>query len=122
MTALEALIDRAIRAEFRTAGALAAAIGMTDSGFSRGVARGSLSVANLLALARVTHHSGPEVLRAAGKDDVADLLEALYPKTGSPGLTADEQGLVETYRRCPAQVRALMRQAGEVFLHVRRPR
>jgi len=64
--------------------AVAERIGMSESGFVRGAKRGTLSAENLLALAEAHDEHPAKVLRLAGKDDLAALIERLY----GPGLDA----------------------------------
>lgn len=51
---------------------------MTLSPFTRGMVSGSLSVENLLKLAKVGEKHPSEVLRMAGKGTLAGLIEELY--------------------------------------------
>jgi hypothetical protein len=71
---IERWIDR-----YGTAQALADAIDMSLSAFSRGVRNaGTLGVESLLRLAEQTGEDPSKVLRIAGKGDVARLIEQLY--------------------------------------------
>jgi hypothetical protein len=79
---------------------IAEGIGMSESGFTRGVKRGTLSIENLLDLARVNDTHPSRVLRMAGKDRVADLLEQLYGP-GIDALTASERDVIGAWNRLP---------------------
>lgn len=81
------LVDRLVRDRFGTAAALAEAINLSHSAFSRGVHAGTLSTLNLLRLAAAAELSPSEVLRSAKKGDIADLIETLY---GAPKRVHDE--------------------------------
>jgi len=78
---------------------LARAIGVTPSRLGR-VMQGefSLSVLSCLRLARVSGRDPGTVLQAAGKEDLASLLEALYGKAVTP-LPTHEHDLIERWRR-----------------------
>jgi hypothetical protein len=71
-------IDRLVEERFGTPTALAKTIGLHLTPFSRGVASGTFNVVNLLKLAKVANEPPSNVLRMAGKGDVADLIESLY--------------------------------------------
>lgn len=83
---LKSLVDR-----YGTQTALAKAIGITDSRLAKVLKgeSGALSVRNCLRLAKVAHLSPSQILRAAGKSDIADLIEQLYGKSAQPALAAD---------------------------------
>lgn len=71
--------------QFPTKQAFAEAIGITPSRFSRVLAGTyTLNVLNCLRLAKAAGRSPSVVLRAAGKREIADLIEALY----GPGATS----------------------------------
>lgn len=76
---------------------LAEAVGLHQSSFSRGAAKGTLSVESLLKLAQVTGEPPGDVLRLAGKDDVADLLDDLYGTTGAT-VSRTERRVIQAYR------------------------
>jgi hypothetical protein len=78
-------VESQIRERFGTATALAAAIGMELSPFTRGVKAGTLNVPNLLQLAKVTDTPPLTVLRMAGKEPVADLLAELFGTEAAGG-------------------------------------
>lgn len=73
-------IQRLIDERFRTSTALAEAMGLQLTPFTRGVAAGTFNVVNLLKLAKVADERPSTVLRMAGKGDVAELIESLYGK------------------------------------------
>lgn len=76
--------------------ALGQVIGVSPSRLSR-VARGvdkhdaSMEVVNCLRLAKLAHAPASDVLRGAGKADVADLIEELYPDRVSATDTISEE-------------------------------
>lgn len=102
MTDFEHWIADMVSERYGTAGRLATLIGMTDSGFSRGLSRGTLAVEQLLRLALETGESVDRVLRLAGKVAVADTLRELYGAEAAR-LTSKEQRLVTAYRALPAK-------------------
>jgi hypothetical protein len=71
------LIERLVK-RYGNAQRLAAALGMTLSAFQRGRAQGTYNTENCLRLAAETGEPPSEVLRAAGKGKIADLIESLY--------------------------------------------
>lgn len=74
-------IEKLIAERFHTNTAMATAMGLSLTPFMRGVATGTFNVVNLLKLAKVTDENPSEVLRMAGKGDVAELIESLYGAT-----------------------------------------
>lgn len=82
MNQLQQFVEE-LRPKFPTLNDLAKAIGMTLSGFSRGIKTGTLNVENLLKLAKVSERPAPDVFRIAGKEE--ELL-AIIPltKLGQP--------------------------------------
>lgn len=84
---------------------LAEAVGLHQSSFSRGAAKGTLSVESLLKLAQVTGEPPGDVLRLAGKDDVADLLDDLYGTTGAT-VSRTELRVIQAYRALPKDAQA----------------
>lgn len=87
--------------------ALGRAIGVSPSRLSR-VIRGehSLEVINCLRLAAVTGTSPSVLLRAAGKSDIADLVERLYGRsrpTAPPPLTASQREVLDLWDRIPSE-------------------
>jgi hypothetical protein len=105
---------------YGTAGNLAKEIGMTDSGFSRAVRKGTLSVEMVLRLAREVGEPPNAVLRRAGKHTMADLLDELF---GEPAVrpSPDETKLLRVYRAVPAKAKAAMLQVGTAFLAIGSP-
>lgn len=71
-------IKRLVTEKYQTYGALAKAIGMTDSGFSRAAKAGTFDLENCLRLANETGESAATVLTMAGKVDANELIEKLY--------------------------------------------
>lgn len=65
---------------YKTTAALAKAIGMTESGFSRAAKANTFDVENCLKLAAETGESAAVVLGLAGKSHVSALIETLYGK------------------------------------------
>lgn len=97
-------VERLIDQRFGTATALAAAIGMELSPFTRGVKAGTLNLVNLLKLAQVAEEQPSKVLRLARKTAEADLLEALYG-SGREALTPSQRELIETWEQISDEVR-----------------
>jgi hypothetical protein len=94
---LERFIDDAIDRRFRTSSALADAIGMSLSAFSRGIREeGTISTENCLELAKVLSERPAKILRLARRKRVAELLEQLHPTLT---LSPDEEHVVELWRR-----------------------
>lgn len=91
---------RQLRGRYATMREIAALIGMSESGFVRGVKRGTLSVENLLDLARATDTHPSRMLRLAGKEKAADLIERLYGP-GRDALTESQRTLLELWDRLP---------------------
>lgn len=73
-------IERLVSDRYKTTAALAKAIGMTESGFSRAAKAGTFDVENCLRLAEETGESAEVVLTMAGKGQVSDLIQTLYGK------------------------------------------
>ena len=85
-TLLKRLVDR-----YGTQTALAKAIEITDSRLAKVLKgdSGALSVLNCLRVAKVANISPSQVLRAAGKSEIAVLIEEMYGESAQPALTAD---------------------------------
>lgn len=81
-----AWVARQVTTRYGSNKRLADAIGLTLSGFLRGVAAGTLGTESLLRLAEETGESADVLLRLAGKTEVAERLTRLYgvPVDGSP--------------------------------------
>jgi hypothetical protein len=111
---LSGWIDQALRPRYGTMRAIAELIGMSESGFTRGVKRGTLSVENLLDLARATDTQPSTVLRMAGKERVEKLIELLY---GASELSASEREHLRKWRsldrEAKAAIETLMRELPE---------
>lgn len=84
-----------LRSKYRTNTAIAKAIGLTLSGFRKGVKAGKLSTDNLLLLAKEAEADPSDVFRRAGKPEVDALIRKLYgaPKETSPVVRAFEAAL-----------------------------
>lgn len=95
-------VEEVIRDRFGTATALAKAVGMELSPFTRGVSAGTLNVANLLKLAKVTEERPSTVLRLAGKEALAALIEEMY---GSDAISAAERTLLRRWRKLDREER-----------------
>jgi transcriptional regulator with XRE-family HTH domain len=95
------LVQQLIADRYGTAQALADALGMSLSAFQRGVKNGSLGVENLLRLSVVAGVPPGEVLRAAGKGPVLDLIETLFGPAKAP-LTGPQRELLELWPRLPS--------------------
>lgn len=104
MSELGALLQAQVR-RFKTQTALAEAIGISQSRLGR-VMRGeySLEVANCLRLAKVAGERPSVVLRAAGKADVAELIEETYGP-GRVTLSKTERDLLDKWAAIPADMR-----------------
>lgn len=93
-------------------------IGMTESGFFRGVKRGTLSVENLLLLAQFADEQPSRVLRMGGKANVAQLIEELYGAPSRDALTSSQRELLTTWDEIPERMQApfevLLRYAREL--------
>lgn len=95
MNKFEDFVGELVTRRYRTTGALAEAIGMTLSAFSRGVRQGTLSIENCLRLAETSGDHPSKILELAGKADEAALIERLYGKQiVSPG----DRQLLELWR------------------------
>lgn len=89
--------------------AMAEAIGVTEGRMGR-VLKGenSLSERSCLRFAKSSGLSASQVLRAAGKADIADLIEELYAITDD-ALSSGELEFIRAYRRLTAKRQALVR-------------
>jgi hypothetical protein len=111
MHALRKLIPKLVTDFGGSKQKLAAAIGISPSGFSRlATTRPSLEVC--LRLASVTGENPSRVLRAAGYGDVADLLEELYGHAAARRITRGgsrhtprEEQILNALRRSPKPTR-----------------
>jgi len=100
----KALIE-GLRARFGTNAQIAAAVGMTESGFSRGAKSGTFDVENCLQIARVSEAHPSHVLRISGKGKLADLIEELYGP-GTDALTTSQREVVELWNDIAEERRA----------------
>lgn len=92
---------------YGTAEKLADAIGMSPSGFSRGVKNeGTLSTENCLRFAEETGEAPGKVLRLAGKSDVAERLERLYGHVKVEHLSGQQREVIDLWRRISDEARA----------------
>ena len=100
------LLNTAIKASGGRKKDFADAIGLTPSGLSR-LTAASASVYYCLRIAQVAGQVNPSrLLRAAGQDDTADLIESLYGEPaglrGRPRYTATEDRIIGALRKLPA--------------------
>jgi hypothetical protein len=101
---------------YGTQTAVAKAIGVTDSRLAKvlkpGGDAGTLNVANCLRLAKLANLSPAHVLRAANKDDIADLIEELYgpapPRKNGPAVAPESRRLLLAWEQLPREVRKEM--------------
>jgi len=88
---------------------MATAIGMAQSHLSRTLKSGkNFGPENCLRLALHTGVPAPQVLRAAGKTALADLIEQLYGPAQANLLPAEQAELVRLYESLEPQVQAAM--------------
>jgi hypothetical protein len=73
-------INGLVKSRYKTVAALAKAIGMTESGFSRAMKAGTFEAENCLLLAYETGAAPGDVLTMAGKAQLHQLIEKLYGK------------------------------------------
>lgn len=104
----QAWVAELIQQKFGTATALAAAIDMELSPFSRGIKLGTLNLVNLLKLAKAADEQPSIVLRLAGKGREADLIEEVYG-SAQEALTASERELLEIWRGLTPRAREGLR-------------
>jgi hypothetical protein len=71
------ILERAAK-RFQSKQAFARAVGLTPSRFSRVLRGESMEVVNCLKVAKLAGEAPSRVLRAAGKGEIADLIEELY--------------------------------------------
>src|SRR4051812_1758742 len=90
------LLTRVVAA-FPNRSAFAKAIGLNASRLSRALNTGDFpfNVTNCLRLAQVSGEPPSKVLRAAGKGDVADLIETLYGRDRNALLSPEERELLD---------------------------
>jgi transcriptional regulator with XRE-family HTH domain len=88
-----------IAEEFATKKALADAIGMGQPRLSHALSGEdgyTFNVENCLRLAKIANRPASEVLRVAGKGDIAELLEHLYPRPGKR-ITGEQRDLLDDW-------------------------
>ncbi|HMF61626.1 MAG TPA: hypothetical protein VK595_14695, partial [Vicinamibacterales bacterium] len=95
-------------AKFDTLQTLAAHMGVTFSGFLRGVKQGTLSAENCLRLAEVLGEEPALIFRVAKKPDLADQFERLYG-TPTNTMTEEERALITNWRALPSDAREGLR-------------
>jgi transcriptional regulator with XRE-family HTH domain len=98
-----------IAERFPSRAALAKRLGITPSRLSRALNTGDfpLNVENCLRLAKVSGEPPSDVLRAAGKGDVVDLIESLYGAKSE--FTWDERELLNEWRSLNERARMSLR-------------
>lgn len=103
---------REIAESFPSKAALAEAIGIQPSRLShalKGTGSYTFNVENCLRLAKAANRPAGEVLRAAGKADVAELLEFLFPDAAAPPITAEQRRVIEDFESLTEQERSALR-------------
>lgn len=122
VTSFQELLNR-IAKQFPTRQALAKALGINASRLSRalnGTDRLPFNIANCLKLAQLSGEPASDVLRAAGKADIANLIESLYGeerRVTDPAL----QDLLKHWPTFSAEEKAFMRHNIAMLLRARRP-
>lgn len=113
--ALCRFIDALIDTKYHTASALASAIGMSVSAFSRAIREeGSLSTENCLRLAEATGQSPSKILRLAHREHmtakhIADVVDHLLSGRDPMRLSDQELGVIALWRNLePAKQHALL--------------
>lgn len=95
--------------KFPSKQAFAKAIGVTPSRFSRVLSGNyALNVLNCLRLAKLTGDSASRVLRVAGKNEIADLMEELYGRT-APALSPSDRELLDRWNALTPRARESLR-------------
>jgi transcriptional regulator with XRE-family HTH domain len=104
-----ALLQR-IAGAYPTHRALAKAIGVTPSRLSRAMSGSGgdvpFNIENCLKLASVSGESPSEILRAAGKGNVADLIESVYGR--EPEFTSKDREILEAWRALSPRAQGAM--------------
>jgi hypothetical protein len=109
-TGLAKLIDRLIRDKsFANKRAIADAIGMTDSSLSMAQTNGKLTVEQCLRLAAVLGTDLAPILRQCGREEAADLTRQVFTRKSTKQLSAQEDELVNQWRRINAAEQAIIR-------------
>lgn len=102
-------VEDQVARRFKTATALASAIGMQLSPFVRGVQTGTFNVQNILRLAEVTDEDPSRLLHIAGKGDVAQMIERLYG-SGKDSLKASERDVLQLWSNMPTKSQRHVRE------------
>ncbi len=99
MTSFSALLRRC-RKHFPSVRAFARALEVEPSHLSRAMGRGAqpFDVRGCLRLAKVTGEHPGVVLRAGGKDEIAELIEQLYGAPAEVRLSPEEQQMLAAFR------------------------
>jgi hypothetical protein len=113
-------IQALIADRFGTPTALANALDMHLTVFSRGVATGTFSMVNLLKLAKVADEHPSKVLRLAGKSDEADLIEALYG-TSEEFISPSQRELLAKWKKLSPTRQKILDDAIEEFIGMPAP-
>lgn len=95
---------------YRSKKAFADALGMSPSRLLR-ASKGEFAfdAVNCLKLARMTGESPTRILRAAGKEDLAGLIEELYGNA-RPSLSKDHRDLVDHFEQASPDGKDIIRQ------------
>lgn len=89
-------VEATLIPRYDTVRAIAELIDMSESGLGRGLKKGTLSVQKLLQLALATEEPPAAVLRAAGKNEEADLLDQLYGAS-TDALTSSQREVLQLW-------------------------
>jgi hypothetical protein len=117
------LLNRIVR-NFPSHGALAKALGVTPSRLSRALSGAGgdfpFNVVNCLRLAKLSGESPSQILRAAKKGEIADLIEGLYGRDRGGLLTQDERTFLARISALDAGDRELLQKLMDRFFPVER--
>lgn len=116
LNAFERFVEGVIADRYRTASALAEAVGMSLSAFQRGVKAGSLGVDKCLVLAERAGVHPSEVLRLAGKGETAAIIERLYAKD-QPHLSPIDLELIALPMGAKRQMLRLVHEVNDDHAH-----
>lgn len=94
-----------ISAQFPTTLAMAKAIGVNASRLSRALNGDSypFDALRCLRMAHATGRNATQILRAAGKGELADLIERLYGDASKKSMNAEQSALLENFNRADRQ-------------------
>lgn len=97
-----------IAGRFPSKKAFAEALDIDPSRLTRAINAGDFpfNIENCLRLAKLSGESPTEILRSAGKVDIAELIESLYGREAE--YTAKERELIETWRSLTPQARGAL--------------